>query len=359
MAFQTLPVKNPWQAVNWSFLIPGVGQIYSEKIIRGILLILFWVCLVIVGLYIIFAPNPNPSRVLILLPVFLIFFIFNLFDAYRCAKRFNRLFAQKELIPPDVLLTEAIKSNKPWMAIFLSMIIPGAGHLYVKRWVRGIIFLIISIAGWMVLKDYHIWLQTLTSCFIIFVIYDAYCVGQSPEVKAKFPIIFFIILMIWRLSPLPAAFFIKNTLVEVFAVPTSSMTPTIQTGDRIIVEKITYRFSAPRVGDIIVFKSPENLEVKFGQRVIAEEDDTVEIRGDGKIYINQKLFLKQFSDILYFSGNYAIKDPYLVQKNTYFTMGDNHNNSRDSRYYGAIPRQNVIGRVYKIYSPSIRAGPVK
>jgi len=121
--------------------------------------------------------------------------------------------------------------------------------------------------------------------------------------------------------------------------------------DRIIVEKLTYRFSNPEPGDIITFESPEDPQKVLIRRIIANGSQTVEVKGN-KAYVNGKLF-KEYPQ-LEEQINTEPYGPYLVPNNTYFVIGDNLTNSKDSRQYGPIPKEKIIGKTCKIYWPVSR-----
>jgi len=121
--------------------------------------------------------------------------------------------------------------------------------------------------------------------------------------------------------------------------------------DRVIVEKLTYRFSNPEPGDIITFESPEDSQKVLIRRIIANGGQTVEVKGN-KAYVNCKLF-KEYPPVEE-QINTKLYGPYLVPNNTYFVLGDNLANSKDSRQYGSIPKEKIIGKTCKIYWPVSR-----
>jgi signal peptidase I len=123
---------------------------------------------------------------------------------------------------------------------------------------------------------------------------------------------------------------------------TSSMEPTIKYGNLIILEKITYTFSEPKQGDLIVFKSLQNPKRKYLKRVIARGGEVVELKEDG-IYINTR-FYKEYEP-----SYEQMKGPYTVPEDSYYVLNDNINDPKDSRDYGAIPEDNIIGKVMTIF----------
>ena len=152
---------------------------------------------------------------------------------------------------------------------------------------------------------------------------------------------------------------IRTFLVGPYKIPTGSMRPVLMEGDRIFVDKISYRFKSPRRGDIIVFKYPLDPKKDFVKRLVAFGGETVEIRG-GQLYINgQKLekptsFAERFyynrSDWVYGKEGQVISVPL----GRLFVLGDNSAQSSDSRNWGFVPREDLIGRAVLIWWPPKR-----
>ena len=153
------------------------------------------------------------------------------------------------------------------------------------------------------------------------------------------------------------AFFIRTFVAEVYEVPTGSMLDTIQLGDRLVGEKITYRFfGTPQRGDVVTFTSPQDSQTLLVKRVIATAGQTVDLR-DGAVYVDgQKL------DEPYTEGkpSYSLAErqgaqiqsyPYTVPAGHIFVMGDNRTNSLDSRYFGAVAVSTVTSKAMFIFWP--------
>ncbi len=140
-----------------------------------------------------------------------------------------------------------------------------------------------------------------------------------------------------------------NSFVIVNAtVPTGSMENTIMPGDRIIALRLTYYVSSPERGDIVVFRYPDDESVLYVKRVIGLPGETVEVK-DGEVYINNSdtplddSFVKEQP-----LGDFG---PYEVPEDCYFMMGDNRNNSQDSRYWvnKYVEKDKILGKVYFKY----------
>ena len=162
------------------------------------------------------------------------------------------------------------------------------------------------------------------------------------------------------------ALLIRTFVIQAFKIPSGSMIPTFEIGDRIFVNKFIYgaripftdirlpAFKAPQRGDIIVFVSPETPKKDFVKRLIALEGETIEIKS-GNILINGKGIdgpdsVK--SNYYYNRGDFG-KDgaAVTVPSGFYFALGDNSANSRDSRYWGFVPKKNLIGKAVLLYWP--------
>lgn len=170
------------------------------------------------------------------------------------------------------------------------------------------------------------------------------------------------------------AFLIRTFVVQAFKIPSGSMIPTFKIGDRIFVNKFIYgakipftdfRLPAvrqPKRGDIIVFVSIEDPKKDFVKRLIATEGETVEIR-DGKIYMDDKVIDSPSSiqSVYYYNaGDYGKEGQIIkIPKDSYYALGDNSASSRDSRYWGFVPKNNLIGKAILIYWPLHRIKIIK
>jgi signal peptidase I len=168
------------------------------------------------------------------------------------------------------------------------------------------------------------------------------------------------------LIALVLALFIRTYIIQAFKIPSGSMIPTLLVGDHILVNKFIYgtkipftekRFlviKKPEKGDIIVFKYPENPKKDFIKRVVATEGDTLESR-DKVIYVNGKAVVEPYayhSDRNIRPGNSDVRDnfgPLIIPPNKVFVMGDNRDQSYDSRYWGFVDLKDVKGKALVIY----------
>lgn len=164
------------------------------------------------------------------------------------------------------------------------------------------------------------------------------------------------------LIALVLALLVRTFIVQAYKIPTGSMRPTLSEGDRILVSKFIYRFKKPQRGDVVVFKFPEEPKKDFIKRLIATEGEKIEIK-DGNIYIDGKIveeprIVRQ--NYYYNDGTYGQEGKGIeVDKNSFYVLGDNSSSSKDSRYWGFVPKKNLIGKAFLIYWPLKRIGIVK
>lgn len=182
----------------------------------------------------------------------------------------------------------------------------------------------------------------------------------------------------WREFPilvlvaLTVAILIKSFLVQAFYIPSGSMEPSLLPGDRVLVNKLAYRFGEPVRGDIVVFDSPfaegtddrslwravvrnvsESLGIgtpatEFIKRVIALPGDTVEIR-NGLVFVNGEPVEEEY---LSAERSLADLDPEVIPAGHVFVLGDNRTRSQDSRIFGPVPLDEVVGKAFvRVWPP--------
>lgn len=152
------------------------------------------------------------------------------------------------------------------------------------------------------------------------------------------------------------AFGIRTFVAEARYIPSSSMEPTLQINDRLIIEKVSYRFQEPQRGDIVVFNPTQallerNYRDAFIKRVVAIPGDTLQVTG-GKVLLNGKPLEE---DYIAQPPDYDF-GPVTVPPDQYLVLGDNRNNSFDSHYWGFVPKEKLIGRAFVRFWPFTRVG---
>jgi signal peptidase I len=172
--------------------------------------------------------------------------------------------------------------------------------------------------------------------------------------------------------------FVRPFVVEAFYIPSESMVPTLRVGDRVLVNKFIYRFAEPERGDIIVFKSVEGgklppeenlIEHIIGlfrndgaeeppredliKRVVGVPGDEISVRG-GTLRVNGEPQKEPYVNRKFPDRSFAA--PTAVPEGHVFVMGDNRANSRDSRYFGTVPKRNIEGEAFLRFWPPDRIG---
>jgi len=147
--------------------------------------------------------------------------------------------------------------------------------------------------------------------------------------------------------------FVRPFVMEAFWIPSGSMIPTLEIGDRVLVNKFIYRFTEPKRGDIVVFTSVDNPKEDLIKRVVGVPGDKIAVRG-GKLFLNgepqkEPYTNKKLPDRSFFART-------TVPKGHVFVMGDNRGNSADSRVFGPLPKKNIEGEAFLRFWPPDRIG---
>ncbi len=159
------------------------------------------------------------------------------------------------------------------------------------------------------------------------------------------------------------AFFIRSFVVQAFKIPSGSMLQTLQIGDHLLVTKFAYGVKipftntmvlereGPKHGDIIVFEFPEDPSKDFIKRVIGVPGDVIEIR-EKKLFLNGVEQQESYIQHVDSSSSVPRRDnfgPVMVPENKYFVMGDNRDESYDSRFWGFVERDTIEGKALILY----------
>jgi signal peptidase I len=174
---------------------------------------------------------------------------------------------------------------------------------------------------------------------------------------------------------------IQAFLVKPYRIPSESMVPTLEVGQRVLVNRIGHRFSDPQVGDVTVFHPPkgaesdtcgdpnagrgtekpcdkptaQKLDTNYIKRVVAGPGDRIAIE-NGHVILNGKRQDEPFIKECGVGGDCTFMDPITVPAGHWFMMGDNRGESDDSRFWGPVPRDWIIGGAFATYWPPNRIG---
>jgi signal peptidase I len=163
------------------------------------------------------------------------------------------------------------------------------------------------------------------------------------------------------------ALVLQAFVVKPFRIPSPSMVPTLEPRDRVLVNRFIFHFHQPQGGDIIVFRYPRDPKLVFIKRVIGTPGDVVSL-DDGKVVVNGQVLDEPY---LATQGGqpvptvpllpagaadqpWSLNEPYTVPADSYFVMGDNRLESEDSRFWGPVPKGNLIGDAFLVYWPPQR-----
>jgi signal peptidase I len=179
------------------------------------------------------------------------------------------------------------------------------------------------------------------------------------------------------------ALLIQAFVVKPYQIPSASMEPTLDVGQRVLVDRVSYRFSDPDIGDIVVFHppvgaeasrcgvpdagqgtrqpcpkaTPEDSDTNFIKRIVAGPGDRLYIK-DGHPVVNGAMAKEDFINRCGGSGSPCdMPEPITIPQDQYFMMGDNRGQSDDSRFWGPVPRDWIIGEAFFTYWPPDRIGP--
>jgi signal peptidase I len=265
------------------------------------------------------------------------------------------------------------KPRSPLIAVVLQIIFPGLGHIYCgqfKRWLlrfyvpgvvilSGTIFIYLYthlfwiLAGMLVLSG--------SLCYIAPLIDVVILSRRSQDYELKwfnkgYWYLSYCIALIVLVAPISslAAAYIREDLVQAFRIPSAAMSPTLLVGDHILVDKRIYRSSVPMRGDIVAFEYPEDRSKVFVKRIVGFPAETVEIR-DKAVYVNGNVLSESYAlhlDPIVLAAAASPRDiygPVLVPEDSYFVLGDNRDQSLDSRFFGFVPKNYLKGKLFHIY----------
>jgi signal peptidase I len=261
------------------------------------------------------------------------------------------------------------KPRKPWLAGLLTFLTPGLGHLYAGAAQRGIILYLIQGAFLVIFLP----LFLLTHSLIVLVIsiccgfvYFLYCLfdaikiakGNKFSYQLKEYNKWYVYIACWFaasiiIQPI-VKISIKKNIVQAYKIPSGAMLPTMLPGDHILADKFTYKNNEPQRGDVIIFPYPVNPSQDYIKRVIGLEGDVIEFR-DKQMYINNKKYDESYivhRDPRIIPRGVQNRDnygPITIPENSLFVLGDNRDNSYDSRFWGFVDKRDAKGKAIKCY----------
>ncbi|MEL7315493.1 MAG: signal peptidase I [Cyanobacteria bacterium J06559_3] len=340
---------DPWLAVNYSLVFPGLGQLYSAFWIKGGSLVAVAIALLGYAVWSIFGANGQTMSGFWAIGLFLIVYSFSILDAYRGTQPG---YATRITVPQG--------KSDPWYAVFLSQLLPGLGHLYLQQALTGGLFLATGLMTAWLANSFPILvpippLVWALSCYQVYVNFPHRAGRKSGAIA-----LLVLGLLVVRLAIGSTPGWIRQA-VEQTIVPSDSMAPTLQVGDRLFVSLSPNYY--PQTGDIVVFVPPDaalaELEQRpedplYVKRIIGLPGQQIAVT-QGRIYVNDSPLTETYTlDLPAYEWG-----PEVVPDNSYFVLGDNRNNSHDSHVWGYVPEDNLLGLAYKIYWPPDRVQPLQ
>ncbi len=256
------------------------------------------------------------------------------------------------------------KTQNPFIAAVLSFLAPGLGQIYDGKGALGLIFFLIFVAlpflwgvsGWprhfLGLAAFAVlgtvfWLFTVVHALV-----QARRSKQAPHKKYQtIPVYaFFIVLSLGLTLLVPAKIWMTVLGVAPFRFMTDSMMPTIQQGDFLMSDPHAYKNLSPQQGDLVVFDYPKEPAKRFLMRVIAVGGETVEIK-DRQVHVNGEPLQQSYTSQADMPPDNQRDNfgPLKIAAGHCFVLGDNRDNSNDSRFWGALPLASVKGQPLYIY----------
>ncbi|MEM9769942.1 MAG: signal peptidase I, partial [Cyanobacteria bacterium P01_D01_bin.71] len=306
------------------------------------------VCLLLYAVWSIFGAAGNTLHGLGSLGLLVLLYSFSILDAYRGTQA---NYATRISIPKG--------RQDVWYAVFLSQLLPGLGHLYAQQAAAGGGLLLIGLTtAW--LANQQPLLAPIPPAVWAFSCYHVYHSFSRRSRRQPTAVALLILgLFITRLVLGNAPHWVNETFIQCI-VPSDSMVPTLQVGDRLFVRR--NQSYEPAGGDIVVFDPPAALRVRLPEK---DQNDLIVKRIIGGP--SQQIAVREQQVLL---EGQPLSEPYVqsppsydwgperVPPMSYFVLGDNRNRSNDSHVWGYLPMENILGRAYKIYWPPNRIQPL-
>jgi signal peptidase I len=263
--------------------------------------------------------------------------------------------------------------NRPWLAGLLQIVTPGLGNLYSGRPLHGLV-LHVAVQGIVLfLALALLWLPWPVNFLIpvaaaivvtVFVIFDGFRCARAA--RPGFSLarynrwhVYILVVAVLAIVVAPEQVLIGSPtrayVMQTFSTATTSMEPTVLLGDHVVVNKGAYAFSEPKRGDIILYRAMERPQTIFMKRIVGMPGETIEMR-NREVFVNGKKIDEPYVQSLRpskdgtFNGDSMA--PTVIPADAYFLLGDNRDNSLDSRFMGPVQRRQFLGKAKTIYFSS-------
>jgi signal peptidase I len=336
------PPLPPWGAVVLSSWVPGVGQMAAGHRAAGWL----WLAAHVVGLggllwTAMSVSVPGFRATLVIGVVMTALWVVMLIHAHRVCPR-----------------PAAPGTTWPWIVGWLSYLLPGLGQLCCRQWWTGAGFLLVLVLCAVVPSPGDRVLSQFLSAASAF-----HVLRQHPQRRLA------LLTLGLTMVSVVLAFGVRTFIVQAFRVPTGAMAPTVQAGDHLFADKLVYRLRDPRRGEIVAFRTDSLADIPapargsiYIKRVVGLPGEQVSIRPPQVLIDGKPVNIAGIEYVLLpdtFPPPKHLKtetDSVLLGADEYFVLGDNSLHSMDSRFWGPVRRDAIIGRAVKIYWPATRAG---
>ncbi|MEZ7196848.1 signal peptidase I [Pseudodesulfovibrio karagichevae] len=267
----------------------------------------------------------------------------------------------------DAPAAAVAKPRNPWLALVLSLAAVGLGQVYNGQWKKGAGFYLAELLVALVMVLFWADFAAMLLCVSILLGYNLFVAGEAFATARKSSGYTFkpcnrwwIYLLCLAVSLGSGAAFervVKGWFFKAYEVPSASMLPTIRVGDHFMVEVLEPEDALKR-GDIVIFCMPETRGRDFVKRIVGLPGETVEIKAR-QVFVDGAALSEPY--VCYTrQGNLPVRDifgPVTLGAGEYFLMGDNREDSFDSRWLGPVPRDKITGRAGYIYFPGDMNAP--
>jgi signal peptidase I len=292
--------------------------------------------------------------------------------------------------------TQNVPTRSPSVAVILSLAATGLGQVYCRRIVRGLglffgslLFTPVIVMAALLPPATAVLVGLIVALLLVlgvyvFAVLDAFRLARHGRHDAQpkdynHPLVYALFILVGMTYAAGGLYFIRSNVFEAFAIPTASMAPTLLTGDRFLVNKTTYQRRFVRRGDEVVFRVPSQPGLTWARRIIGLPGDTVEVKSN-QVFVNGQQLPKEpapraslgaaapevqgelFEEtnagrryrIVFAADSKPLPDyaKAKVPDGTCFVLGDNRNNSRDSRELGFVALGDLLGEVQYRYWPA-------
>lgn len=356
----------PWLAVSLSWLIPGIGHLYIKRYLKGV--ILATLCGI---LYVSLVTSLMWTRCPVLVSgiIFLSFTLLPVFvciDTFKLAKNTNK----------EEFEAKRKETKDGWLAIFLSLILPGLGYAYLGKYFTFALCLCLLFAFNTLIEGLLLQVVIILCAFraIISIHTGLLLRGYRTQKRRLLFLFVTFLILISFVSNFLLPNFIAQRIVSIGQGFGPSMEPTILSGDVHIINRLAYAWSKPKIGEIVLINLPikeplmtterrivkrifavggETVLFRNGKFVVDRPDDKTDTNSDDKLVSTAKERLTNNG------GSETVGWNYTIPEGRYFVIGDNLSMSDDSRAHGPIRRDRIVGKVVKILWPPSRIRTLK